>query len=134
MPPIIGTAMRCMTSEPVPVLHRIGTSPAMMATTVIIFGRTRSTAPSMIASLHVGAGERPTFSHALGRDLGQRVVEIDQHHDAGFGGDARKRDEADRDGDGHIEASSHISQTPPTSAKGSDSMTISVSVRRRKFR
>ena len=50
MPPIIGTAMRCMISEPVPVLHMIGSSPAMMATTVIIFGRTRSTAPSMMAS------------------------------------------------------------------------------------
>jgi hypothetical protein len=31
MPPIIGTAMRCMTSEPVPVLHMIGGRPAMMA-------------------------------------------------------------------------------------------------------
>ena len=50
MPPIIGTAMRCMISEPVPVLHMIGNRPAMMATTVIIFGRTRSTAPSMMAS------------------------------------------------------------------------------------
>ena len=49
MPPIIGTAMRCMTSEPVPVLHMMGSSPAMMATTVIIFGRTRSTAPTMMA-------------------------------------------------------------------------------------
>ena len=50
MPPIIGTAMRCMISEPVPVLHMIGSRPAMIATTVIIFGRTRSTAPSMMAS------------------------------------------------------------------------------------
>ena len=50
MPPIIGTAMRCMISEPAPVLHMIGSSQAMIATTVIIFGRTRSTAPSMIAS------------------------------------------------------------------------------------
>ena len=49
MPPIIGTAMRCMTSEPVPVLHMMGSRPAMMATTVIILGRTRSTAPIMIA-------------------------------------------------------------------------------------
>jgi hypothetical protein len=40
MPPIIGTAMRCMISEPVPVLHMIGSSPAVIATTVIIFGRT----------------------------------------------------------------------------------------------
>ena len=50
IPPIIGTAMRCITSEPAPVLHMIGRRPAMMATTVIIFGRTRSTAPSMMAS------------------------------------------------------------------------------------
>ena len=27
MPPIMGTAMRCITSEPTPVLRRIGTSP-----------------------------------------------------------------------------------------------------------
>ena len=50
MPPIIGTAMRCITSAPVPWLHIIGNSPAMMAATVIIFGRTRSTAPAMIAA------------------------------------------------------------------------------------
>jgi len=37
MPPIIGTEMRYMISEPVPVLHMIGSRPAMMATTVIIF-------------------------------------------------------------------------------------------------
>jgi len=49
MPPIIGTAMRCITSAPAPWLHMIGNSPAMMAQTVIIFGRTRSTAPLMIA-------------------------------------------------------------------------------------
>src|SRR5688572_4302764 len=49
MPPIIGTAMRCMISEPVPWLQRMGSKPAMMATTVIIFGRTRSTAPSITA-------------------------------------------------------------------------------------
>ena len=47
MPPIIGTAMRCMTSEPVPVLHMIGMRPATIATTVIILGRTRSTAGTL---------------------------------------------------------------------------------------
>ena len=50
MPPIIGTAVRCVTSDPVPVLHRMGSSPAVMAMTVIILGRTRSTAPSMMDS------------------------------------------------------------------------------------
>jgi hypothetical protein len=39
-----------MTSEPVPVIHRMGNRPAVMATTVIILGRTRSTAPSMMAA------------------------------------------------------------------------------------
>jgi len=51
MPPIIGTAMRCITSDPVPSFHRIGNSPAVIAVTVIILGRTRSTAPSMMAAL-----------------------------------------------------------------------------------
>src|SRR5262245_37578794 len=32
IPPIIGTAMRCMISEPAPELHMIGKSPAMIAT------------------------------------------------------------------------------------------------------
>jgi hypothetical protein len=50
IPPIMGTAIRCITSAPVPWLHMIGKSPAMMAKTVIIFGRTRSTAPAMIAA------------------------------------------------------------------------------------
>jgi hypothetical protein len=31
--------MRCINSDPVPVLHMIGRRPAMIATTVIIFGR-----------------------------------------------------------------------------------------------
>jgi hypothetical protein len=30
------------------------------------------------------------------------VVEIDQHHHAGLGGDAGQRDEADRDRDAHV--------------------------------
>ena len=33
MPPTIGAAMRRMTSEPVPLPHIMGNSPAMMATT-----------------------------------------------------------------------------------------------------
>lgn len=41
IPPTKGTAIRCMTSEPLPVLSRIGSRAAMMAATVIIFGRTR---------------------------------------------------------------------------------------------
>jgi hypothetical protein len=48
----------------------------MIAVTVIIFAHTRSTAPAMIAA---------PFS--------QRGVEIDQHHDAGLGGNAGERDD-----------------------------------------
>ena len=51
IPPIIGAAMRCMTSEPVPVPMKIGIRPATMTATVMALGRTRNTAPSMIASL-----------------------------------------------------------------------------------
>jgi hypothetical protein len=50
MPPTMGAAMRLMTSEPVPVLHMMGNRPAMIATTVISLGRTRSTAPSITAA------------------------------------------------------------------------------------
>lgn len=49
IPPTIGAAMRFMVSPPVPWLHMIGNKPAMIAETVIIFGRTRCTAPSMMA-------------------------------------------------------------------------------------
>ncbi len=44
-PPTIGAAMRRMTSEPVPVAHRMGTSEKKVAATVIILGRMRCTAP-----------------------------------------------------------------------------------------
>ena len=64
MPPTIGAAMRLITSEPVPVPHMMGKSPAMIATTVIIFGRTRSTAPSMTAAYKSAlAGRRFSARH-----------------------------------------------------------------------
>ena len=50
IPPTIGAAMRFITWEPVPCPHKMGNRPAMMAMTVIILGRTRSTAPTMMAS------------------------------------------------------------------------------------
>ncbi len=49
-PPIIGAAMRFITSAPAPVDHMIGRSPMKAAITVIIFGRTRFTAPCTMAS------------------------------------------------------------------------------------
>lgn len=51
MPPIMGTAMRCMISEPVPVPHMIGNIPAMMATTVIIFGRAVSAEATLVPGI-----------------------------------------------------------------------------------
>jgi len=42
MPSTIGAAMRRIGAEPVPLLHRIGNSPAMMAITAIVFGRTHA--------------------------------------------------------------------------------------------
>ena len=45
------------------------------------------------------AGERPSFGAAAGLQIRDRAIEIDQHHDAGFGGNAGERNEADRDGD-----------------------------------
>ena len=50
MPPIIGAAIRFITSAPVPVVHMMGSNPPMIAATVIILGRTRWTAPSIMAS------------------------------------------------------------------------------------
>ena len=44
-PPTIGAAMRFITSAPVPWLHKIGARPAMMTHAVMIFGRSRFTAP-----------------------------------------------------------------------------------------
>jgi hypothetical protein len=50
MPPTIGAAMRFITLTPTPFPQRMGIKPAVIAMTVIIFGRTRSTAPSITAS------------------------------------------------------------------------------------
>ena len=51
MPPIIGAAIRRITSEPAPVDHMMGTSPMNITPTVITLGRRRFTAPSSMASL-----------------------------------------------------------------------------------
>jgi large-conductance mechanosensitive channel len=45
MPPIIGAAMRFMTSAPAPADHMIGARPINMHATVMNFGRMRFTAP-----------------------------------------------------------------------------------------
>ena len=50
IPPTMGAAIRCMISEPVPLPHMTGSSPAMMTATVIAIGLTRRAAPSTTAS------------------------------------------------------------------------------------
>ena len=104
MPPIIGTAMRCITSEPVPVLHMIGSKPAMMATTVIIFGRTRSTAPRMMAAFRSARVKGRCAAAHSALHLGEGVVEIDEHHDARLGRDARQCNEPHGYRDRKVEA------------------------------
>ena len=46
IPPIIGAAIRLITSDPTPVPNKIGNNPAKITATVIALGRTRNTAPS----------------------------------------------------------------------------------------
>ena len=49
-PAIIGAAMRFIMSAPVPIDHMMGSRPIIAAITVMALGRTRLTAPWMIAS------------------------------------------------------------------------------------
>jgi hypothetical protein len=50
MPPIIGAAMRFITSDPAPVDHIIGTSPRNMVAAVMSFGRMRRAAEGLLAT------------------------------------------------------------------------------------
>lgn len=68
MPTTMGTAILCVTSDLVRWLHMMGSNPAMMAMTVIIFGRTRSTAPSMMAAfVSSSVIERPSRATTVRR-------------------------------------------------------------------
>ena len=100
MPPIIGAAIRRMTSDPAPVYHMMGTSPMNITATVITFGRRRFTAPSTMASL--------TSSRFLIRPTGLRLlvreVEVQEHEHAGLGVHAEEGDQADPHGDRHVVA------------------------------
>jgi hypothetical protein len=59
MPPSTGVASGFMTSAPTRVLHMIGSSPATTVDTVITFGRSRSSAPSITASRRVARVKAP---------------------------------------------------------------------------
>ena len=73
MPPIIGTAMRCITSAPVPWLHMMGKA-RHDGTDGHHLRATRSTAPDMIAARRGrrGVNGRP-FALASGLEIRQRM-------------------------------------------------------------
>ena len=100
MPPTIGAAIGFITSEPTPVSHRMGTRLARTTQTVINFGRSRCTAPSITAasmsSCFSGAPDLSRWS--------KRFVQIDDHDDAGFNRDAEQRDIADPHRDAEVVA------------------------------
>ena len=74
-----------------------------MATTVIIFGPDALDRADHDRLVEVGPRERPSLRGPLGLQVLQRLVEVDQHDDAGLGGDAGERDEADRHRDRQVE-------------------------------
>ncbi len=62
----MGAAMRCMTSDPAPLPYMMGSRPARITATVMALGRTRSTAPSRIAStISSDVSGRPCARRAL---------------------------------------------------------------------
>ena len=91
MPPTIGAAIGFITSEPMPVSQRIGTKLASTAVTVISFGRSRWTAPSIAAaSMSAFGKQRNGVQLTL-----KRFMQIHDHHHAGFHRNPEQRDIAD---------------------------------------
>jgi hypothetical protein len=62
------------------------------------------------------------------------MIEVDQHHHPSLGGHAGQGDEPHRHRDRKIEAEPPKQPQPPTSEKGSESITIRVSVKAQKFK
>jgi hypothetical protein len=96
------------------VPHMIGSlvaRPARITATVIAFGRTRSTAPSRIASSSTGSVSRAATSRL------QRLLQVQQHHHAELGGHAGQRDEADAGGHRQVVAQRPENQTPPSARR-----------------
>jgi len=102
-----------MISEPVPVAHRMGASPMTVVATVIAFGRTRSTAPSRIASRSAASSVRPAATRAS-----PRLLEINEHDDAELGRHAGQPDGTRRARDRHVVVQAQSSHTPPTTENG----------------
>ena len=108
MPPTMGAAIGRMTSEPVPVDQKIGTSESVAAATVISFGRRRRTEPSRVASR---MSSRVTG--AACESLVESLVEVDDHDDTRLDRDAVERDVADPDRDGEVVAEQPLKNDPP---------------------
>lgn len=81
IPPIIGAAIRLMTSEPAPVPHKIGSRPAIITATVIAFGRTRSTALVQGLVELIDAESLRILQRWLRLD---GMAQVHQHHHAKF--------------------------------------------------
>ena len=61
MPPIMGAAIRFITSAPVPVDHMMGINPSDMVATVMNLGRMRLAAPLRMASAQISQTVKAVF-------------------------------------------------------------------------
>ena len=102
IPPIIGVAIRFITSAPACVAgdHMIGSRPNRMAQTVMTFGRIRWTAPSMTASCRSLEIIHPAF----GAEFFPGLIEVQKHDDPGLGVEPGEGDDADPDRNAHVVA------------------------------
>ena len=96
----MGAAIRFITSAPAPVDHMIGTSPKKAQATVMTLGRTRLTAPCMMASFR--SSRLRIASGRLRLVVGE--VEVQEHEDAGLGVESQQGDQADPDADRDVVA------------------------------
>ncbi len=97
-PPTMGAAMRFMMSAPVPVLNMMGTRPARMTLTVMILGRMRLTAPSMMEPLR----SLPVVQPAFPLPSVIREIEVEEHDHPGLGIEPGERDDAHPHGDAQV--------------------------------
>jgi len=105
IPPMTGVARGRITSEPVLVLHMIGSNPTTVVATVMTFGRSRRRAPSFTAWIRCRwLNAAPCSACAFL----ERFLEVDHHHDAGLDGRAEQRNVADPHRDAEIVAQQEL--------------------------
>lgn len=83
MPPTIGAAMRCMTSDPMPCDPMMGIRPARITATVMALGRTRRTAPfaayvetPALQRIPPAGRERVLSALKLAKDMGAETATL----------------------------------------------------------